>query len=250
MSSPKVEALLTPETAVWNLGTSALGRPLDALAIAPNGAAEIVPARPTKAPWPWVLVLAGAHGDEVEGVWLVEELRTRWSKHFPWKRVGAVLWARANPDGAALGQRWNGRNVDLNRNLPTRDWTPEVKNPRYPPGPSAASEPETGALVRLLDACAPRAVLSLHSFDKPQVNANGSDATGVRPWAEALAAVCGYPVTEDIGYPTPGSLGTFAGVERGIPTVTLEIERGLAREKVLALHVPTVEAALSHWEKL
>ena len=32
-----------------------------------------------------------------------------------------------------------------------------------------------------------------------------------------------YPVTRSIGYPTPGSLGTWAGVERGIPTITLEL---------------------------
>ena len=32
-----------------------------------------------------------------------------------------------------------------------------------------------------------------------------------------------YPVTTSIGYSTPGSFGTWAGVERGIPTVTLEL---------------------------
>ncbi|MBI3542526.1 MAG: DUF2817 domain-containing protein, partial [Deltaproteobacteria bacterium] len=32
-------------------------------------------------------------------------------------------------------------------------------------------------------------------------------------------------------------------------TITLEIERGLPREKVLSLHIPALEAALAFWEK-
>jgi protein MpaA len=33
----------------------------------------------------------------------------------------------------------------------------------------------------------------------------------------------GYPVVTSMGYPTPGSFGTWAGIERNIPTVTLEL---------------------------
>jgi protein MpaA len=44
--------------------------------------------------------------------------------------------------------------------------------------------------------------------------------------AELLAKYNGYPVTGDIGYPTPGSFGTWAGVEAGIPVITLELPRG------------------------
>lgn len=32
------------------------------------------------------------------------------------------------------------------------------------------------------------------------------------------------PLQESIGYPTPGSFGTWAGVEKGIPTITLELD--------------------------
>jgi len=41
--------------------------------------------------------------------------------------------------------------------------------------------------------------------------------------AEAIAACNGYPVTGSIGYPTPGSFGTWAGHELRIATVTLEL---------------------------
>lgn len=236
---------MRPDFVLWKLGESAGHHPLDALAIAPQGARGALPLEPSRAEWSWLLLLGAVHGDEVEGLWLLEEMRARWTQEFPYRNVGVVLWARVNPDGVVTGQRWNSRNVDLNRNLPTKDWTPEIKNPRYPPGRAACSEPENRALVKLIETTNPCAVLSAHSFSNFQVNANGPS----RPWADALSKVCGYPVTEDIGYPTPGSLGTYAGKERGIPTITLEIERGLPREKVLELHVPVMERALAYWDE-
>ena len=33
-----------------------------------------------------------------------------------------------------------------------------------------------------------------------------------------------YPIEESIGYPTPGSFGTWAGIENGILTITLELD--------------------------
>ena len=33
----------------------------------------------------------------------------------------------------------------------------------------------------------------------------------------------GYPTMASIGYPTPGSLGSWAGIDRGIPIITLEL---------------------------
>jgi protein MpaA len=204
-----------------------------------------VQTEPTGLGWPTVLFLGGVHGDEIEGVWLLDELVSRWRQAYPSDSVGAIVLGQANPDGIAAGRRWNARDIDLNRNLPSQDWTPEIKNPRYPPGPSPASEPETQALVRLITTASPAAILSAHSFSQYQVNINGP----ARAWGESLASRCHYPVTEDIGYPTPGCLGTYAGRELGIPTITLEIERGLSREAVIALHLPVMEEALRFWEK-
>lgn len=250
----KPESFLTPATAIWKLGSSSEDRALDAFAIAP-AAAESKSAltdMPAIAAWPWILILAGVHGDEPEGVWLVEELRTRWSTHYPFAKAGVILWARANPDGVHRVQRWNARDVDLNRNLPTEDWTAKGLNPRYPPGPAAASEPETRALLRLLADAAPRAILALHSYSEYQINLNANDLADrgnlTRAWGESLAKVCGYPVTENVGYSTPGSLGTYAGSERGIPTITLEIERDLPKETVLEKFLPVAAAAIAFWE--
>ena len=58
-------------------------------------------------------------------------------------------------------------------------------------------------------------------------------------WAEAIAASCGWPARADIGYPTPGSLGSWLGIDRGLPVITLELPAGaygaFAREAQSAL---------------
>ena len=41
--------------------------------------------------------------------------------------------------------------------------------------------------------------------------------------AEKFSQITGYKTEESIGYPTPGSFGTYCGIERNIPTITLEL---------------------------
>lgn len=232
-----------------SLGKSVNGVELVAWAFAPHGKTAprdlddfLSPERAPKEKW--FLLLAGVHGDEVEGIHVVEKILEGMFQEEPFENIGLIIWSQGNPDGTTLGQRQNANGIDLNRNLPTRDWTPEVKNPRYPPGPHAASEPETKALLLLLEKTKPMAILSAHSFSKPMVNSNGP----ARPWAEGISAVCSYPVTEDMGYPTPGCLGTYAGHERNIPTITLEILRGEKEEVYLSLHTMTIMAAIAYWD--
>ena len=133
----------------------------------------------------------------------------------------------------------------MNRNLPSKDWTPDIKNPKYPPGPSPASELENQVLVKLITETPPRAILSAHSFLRYQVNVNGPS----EEWGQTRSKLCGYPVTHDIGYPTPGCLGTYSGKELGIPTITLEIERGLPKDKVISLHLPLIRESIQYWSQ-
>jgi murein peptide amidase A len=51
-----------------------------------------------------------------------------------------------------------------------------------------------------------------NNFDGPAVALAGS-----------MSEHNGYPVRASIGYPTPGSLGSYAGADRQIPTITLEL---------------------------
>ncbi|HEX4926290.1 MAG TPA: DUF2817 domain-containing protein, partial [Bdellovibrionales bacterium] len=133
--------------------------------------------------------------------------------------------------------------VDLNRNLPTKDWDPKAFTPRYPPGPHAGSEIENRDLVTFIRENKPAIMFSLHSW-KPMLNVNGD----CRPEADVIAALTGYVIEETVGYPTPGCLGTY-GVENKIPTLTYEIERGLSNSEILRVHVPAVLEALKVSER-
>ena len=148
-------------------------------------------------------------------------------------------------DGLLAQSRFNGHGVDLNRNLPTNDWNPKAFDSKYPPVPSANSEPENKALVDLIGKNHFRFVITLHSW-KPLLNVNGDCG----PEAEVLSRLTGYEIKKEIGYPTPGCLGTYTGLERDIPTITYEIERGLAAAEVLKIHVPAILEALKTTEKV
>jgi murein peptide amidase A len=191
-----------------------------------------------------VLILGGVHGDEIEGVIATEGLLSSFTKSFAFK-LDLLLVPHFNPDGVFYRTRSNSRGVDLNRNLPTKDWSPEIKTPRYHPGPIAGSEPENQWLAHYINSEAPELILSLHSW-LPMLNVNGDCLRE----AETLSRWTGYRIDTDIGYPTPGCLGTFAGLERKSPTLTYEIERGLDAASILNTHVPAILECLKTREAL
>lgn len=191
---------------------------------------------------PRVLILGGVHGDETEGVIAAYGLLNQFLQSFPYQLRITVI-PTFNIDGILLGQRQNARGVDLNRNLPARDWSPIVVNPRYAPGPSANSEPENQGLTKWLNEHQPELILSLHSWH-PMLNINGN----CRHIAESIAQHTNYKIEESIGYPTPGSLGTYAGQENNWPTLTYEIEEDLSAKDILSIHVPSILEGLKTLE--
>ena len=103
---------------------------------------------------PAVLILAGVHGDEHEGVVAAYGLLNRFSKAYSY-RLQIDLVPMFNLDGVINKQRTNFNLIDLNRNLPTNDWTAEVSNERYNPGKEPNSESENQALVAPKISCTP-----------------------------------------------------------------------------------------------
>ena len=188
-----------------------------------------------------LLLMGGVHGDEYEGFFLVEEfMRSGKYKELEGKASLYVI-PRVNPEGCEKKTRTNGNGVDLNRNMPTKDWDPVARKERYQPGPSAGSEIESKVLMEVVGELNPRAIFTAHSW-KPMINYNGP----CKKLAEAMAAVNGYIIDDDIGYPTPGSFGTWAGWERNISTITitLEIERDSSHEKIWKEHADGLLAGL------
>ncbi len=200
-----------PEGEWRTFGESVDGRPLRLFELPGSG--------------PTTLIFAGIHGSEPEGTELADRLIALITD-LPEIVDGGhvVIIPAANPDGLAHGRRTNAHGVDLNRNFPAANWVSNIMNPEYHPGPSPASEPESRALIELVGTLQPDAVVSIHSISRGR-ECNNYDGPAER-LARAMAAGNGYPVRPSIGYPTPGSFGNWAGVDIGIPTVTLELPRG------------------------
>jgi len=178
---------------------------------------------------PVLLLVGGVHGDEPEGIWLVEEfMKAARQEHMSWN---CQVWVIPvlNPDGATRGERTNGRGVDLNRNFPAPDWTREARAPRYYPGDHPASEVETQALMTIIQEAHPFLLIHCHSWN-PQICYTGAAA---RPWAEILSHGTGYPATPDIGYPTPGSIGQFGWYGNKTPVICIEMREGDPRAEVI-----------------
>ena len=180
-----------------------------------------------------ILILGGVHGDEIEGVIASFGLITHFRKNFD-LRLNLFIIPQFNLDGILARTRGNSRGVDLNRNLPTSDWSAVAATPRYHPGSAACSENENKSLIAFIKEKNFEFIYSLHSW-KPMLNINGD----ARKVAEVIHQHTGYVIDEDIGYPTPGSLGSY-GLEKKIPVLTYEIERGLDFQKIVSMHVPAI----------
>src|SRR6185436_20887276 len=112
------------------------------------------------------------------------------------------------------------RDVDLNRNFPAANFSPQHR-PGYFPGTHPLSEPESAALAALIARAGIGAVVAVHA-PFACINYDGPAAD----WAGRVAAACGWPARADLGYPTPGSLGSWLGIDRGLPILTLELPPG------------------------
>jgi protein MpaA len=194
-----------------------------------------------------LLLFAGIHGEEPETTVAL----SRALRHLAEPSPHCAVVLAANPDGLMRGTRGNARGVDLNRNFPTRDWRPDpvahrstLDDPRdvlLTPGAHAGSEPETQALMSLIRELRPEAVIALHAplgcIDDPHASAIGR-------W---LAERTGLPLVADVGYPTPGSFGTW-GAEQGIPVVTYEFALS-TMDEVVRTHVPVLVELLTSTDR-
>lgn len=167
-----------------------------------------------------VLVIGAVHGDEPQGYKLIKDyLRCITSSKLAF--IPAL-----NPDGLAHNQRCNANGVDLNRNFPTQNWILGEKN-EYFGGTSPASEIETQILIKAIQLLQPKLIITLHAPYKV-VNYDGP----AEIYAKKISEIIKYPVEPSIGYPTPGSFGTWAGIENNIPTITLELDEEIDIEQL------------------
>ena len=70
----------------------------------------------------YLYLMAGTHGDEVEGVYVLQQLFSWLKEEHSLKDLPIVVVPILNPDGYRSGSRVNSHAVDLNRNYPTENW--------------------------------------------------------------------------------------------------------------------------------
>ncbi len=167
--------------------------------------------------YPLTLILT-VHGDERPAGLLIEMLVDYLKDNInEIKGQQVIVVPHLNSDGWANQTRTNANNVDINRNFPT-GWSSEYSQERYCPGRESASEIETKVLIDILRNNPPDKVIVIHSplheinYDGPAIEL-----------AKEMQNYNRYPIVRDIGYETPGSIGSYIGKIMDIPVITLEL---------------------------
>jgi murein peptide amidase A len=188
------------------IGHTVLGRPIEAVHFTPPSYAQ---ARPP------AILFGAIHGDEAVTQMMLERLADELIERPPGRDTWIV--PVVNVDGVVAGTRNNANDIDLNRNFASQSWGTQ-RRPGYNPGAAAEDQPETQALVALIDRVGAHRLIALHATYR-MVNWDGC----AEPLAAEMTRMCGYPIEHDMGYPTPGSFGTKYGVEGGKEVITLEV---------------------------
>jgi predicted deacylase len=134
----------------------------------------------------------------------------------------------ANPDGTALGAHTNANGVDLNRNWPADDWSPDACHPRTGcraglGGPAPLSEPETFALYHFLAGVRPEITLVWHAHG-PLVEAN--EVPGADAYANIYANAAGYGYIEEwSAYRITGQLIDALEQRHGLRAMDVELSQ-------------------------
>jgi murein peptide amidase A len=208
-------AVLAAALATLVIGHSVEGRPIVATRVG-DAAAPV-----------HVLVVGDVHGNEPAGEAIVARLKRE-------RLSGVAFWLlrTANPDGRAHDTRQNARGVDLNRNFPYR-WAPGPRGTYYP-GPRAASEPETRALMTLVRRIRPQLAVYYHQHMGITVRAPAGDVAVERDYARRT----GLPLRS-----LPAYHGTAVSWEnRALPTNTAFVVELRAGPADAALHARAVLA--------
>ena len=201
----------------WSIGNSVQGRPIIAYSF---GSGSSV-----------IMFTGGIHGSEPSSTSTMQA----WAQHLQaygntipaGKRV--VIVPNTNPDGIAVGSRYNSRNVNIGRNFPTKNWQAsiETRNGTLPTGggTSAGSEPETAALMALTQQLRPRLEVSFHAQGR-LVGANKfADSVAI---GDMYANIVGYRTMfynaeAVMGYSMTGEYEDWMGEKYNIPAILIEL---------------------------
>lgn len=195
------------------------------------------------------LIIGGIHGVEPQSKEFcdlyIEEIK---NKPFPDDTFLCLIPA-INPDGLNVFTRGNANGVDLNRNFPSTTWksTPVSGNNAYHPGSKPASEPETKIIVDLINKYNFKKIIAIHTNhyiqfpNPPMVNYDGEQSMEL---AQKISLATHLPVHSDMGYPTPGSLGSWLGLDLKKISITIELDDAKKSDEHYKKHGRMFEVAL------
>lgn len=174
-----------------------------------------------------LVVLGQMHGEEWPGPQSVDVLRT-----LP-VPGDAVIWSvrSMNPDGGAIGRRWNSHGVNLNSNFPDKF----LRDSRS--GPRALSEPESQAVARFLTTVQPDLVISLHGFSEAVDTTGGGRRAAYARTYSALSGVHPAHVVP-CGGPCHGNLTDWYTATSRVNGVAFTVEMPRSSRVVRACGVP------------
>ncbi|MDD9950332.1 MAG: M14 family zinc carboxypeptidase [Zetaproteobacteria bacterium] len=191
------------------------------------------------------LFMGGVHPDELSPIQLAFRFARYLSNNpdlYQKQGLRVVVAPLVAPDGFFRDRplRTNGR-IDVNRNFFTMDWYDKAHHAwqhrtagagRYFPGYFPNTEVETLFQVWLVDAYTPDKLFSVHAplgfldYDGPgdqkPSHLSRTEKKAKQYVYEVSKQTENYRVVDYSFY--PGSLGNFAGNERKVPTITLELE--------------------------
>jgi len=215
-----------------NYGMSALGGPLHAYL-------------PGKWEGKRTLIMAGIHGEEPE----TSNLLSYALRSIKPSYLSCAVIICANPDGMARGTRGNAHNVDLNRNFPSLNWRKGITTTRWEmhllqdtelkSGMAPASETETKSLINFINQHKIKQIVSLHA----PMGCIDYEQNEEWPLVNALSKKLCLPIVNDIGYPCPGSMDSWAS-SINLRLVTVEIENNLPLTKIRQKYGPVIQELL------
>lgn len=166
-----------------------------------------------------MLVVGGIHGNEPASPPIVRSLV---DVALP---VDFEVWLvpEMNPDGVAAGTRPNAAHVDLNRNF-AWEWRPSDG------GPAPMSEPETQAVVSLIESLRPDVVVWVHQ-PLGYVSSIGDTPDS---YEQAWSSGAGVRVRPDVTQHGGGE--SWTAFVAGLDSMLIEVDGWAATPEVVAAH--------------
>lgn len=151
----------------------------------------------------WLYLIAGIHGEDIEGIYLVKEILP-WLKDATKVICPCILIQAIDVDGYVFQDKYPGKKTNLNHLFPTSSFR-MVEN-KETTDSSFRFRPEISSLIKLFTEFPPQMVLNFKTAHHgAKVISVGDEGLSL---ATYLSKATGYPLVAD-NKPSPGTMEAF-----------------------------------------